>query len=120
LGGLASLDTPEIRGEIETALKTTLAFELQGVDHLCCGNLGRTELLMTAAQRLGRDDLWEVARQQAASIAGRAEKNGTFLLHHLLPQEVHNPGFFTGSAGIGYQLLRLAYPERVPSVLLWE
>ena len=30
------------------------------------------------------------------------------------------PGFFKGLAGVGYQWLRLTYPERLPSVLLWE
>jgi lantibiotic modifying enzyme len=29
------------------------------------------------------------------------------------------PGFFRGMAGIGYQLLRLADPNSLPSVLLW-
>ena len=30
------------------------------------------------------------------------------------------PGLFNGLAGIGYQMLRLAAPGRIPSVLLWE
>ena len=33
------------------------------------------------------------------------------------PLGVESPGFMTGLAGIGYQLLRLAEPARVPSVL---
>jgi lantibiotic modifying enzyme len=33
------------------------------------------------------------------------------------PLGVASPGFMTGLAGIGYQLLRLAEPARVPSVL---
>jgi lantibiotic modifying enzyme len=32
---------------------------------------------------------------------------------------VYSPGLFQGAAGIGYELLRLADPERVPSVLLF-
>jgi lantibiotic modifying enzyme len=31
---------------------------------------------------------------------------------------VDTPGFLTGLAGIGYGLLRLALPDRVPSALL--
>lgn len=34
-----------------------------------------------------------------------------------LPSGVESPGLMTGLAGIGYGLLRLAAPERVPSVL---
>jgi lantibiotic modifying enzyme len=30
------------------------------------------------------------------------------------------PGLFDGLAGIGHQMLRLAFPNLVPSVLLWE
>ena len=33
------------------------------------------------------------------------------------PQAVETPGLMLGLAGIGYQMLRLAEPDRVPSVL---
>jgi hypothetical protein len=33
---------------------------------------------------------------------------------------VFEPSFFQGLSGIGYQLLRLAAPERLPSVLAFE
>jgi lantibiotic modifying enzyme len=45
---------------------------------------------------------------RAAAVIARAEQTGAYALHPLLP------------AGIGYELLRLAYPDQVPSVLLWE
>ena len=35
-------------------------------------------------------------------------------------ESIFIPGLFDGLAGIGYQMLRLAAPDRVPSVLLWE
>jgi lantibiotic modifying enzyme len=38
----------------------------------------------------------------------------------MLPRQVDNPGFFQGKAGIGYELLRMARPDLLPSVLLWE
>jgi hypothetical protein len=34
------------------------------------------------------------------------------------PDVVH--GFFQGYSGIGYQLLRFAYPDQIPSVLAFE
>ena len=34
-----------------------------------------------------------------------------------MPLGVETPGLMTGLAGIGYGLLRLAAPERVPNVL---
>ena len=48
----------------------------------------------------------------------RAERSGSFGFG--LKGTVDNPALFQGAAGIGYQLLRLAAPEKVPSLLLWE
>ena len=36
----------------------------------------------------------------------------------MLPRQVDNPGFFQGTAGIGYELLRMARPDLLPSVLV--
>ncbi|HET7639605.1 MAG TPA: lanthionine synthetase LanC family protein, partial [Ktedonobacteraceae bacterium] len=62
----------------------------------------------------------EVARSRVWQVVARAEQTGSFLLHPLLPERVYNPSFFQGMAGIGYELLRMAYPGGLPSVLLWE
>ncbi|KAB0243317.1 hypothetical protein EZJ55_13860 [Microcystis aeruginosa EAWAG127a] len=32
----------------------------------------------------------------------------------------YHPSFFQGISGIIYQLLRLAYPEQFPVILLWR
>ena len=37
----------------------------------------------------------------------------------ITPPEQH-PGLWQRLAGIGYEMLRLAAPERVPSILLWH
>ncbi len=120
LGGLSSLDSDAIRQDIDTALKTTLKLGLQPIDHLCCGNFGRLETLLVASQVLNRRDLGEMAYQQAAVRVATAKRKGGFALTDEIPDAIHNPGFFQGTAGIGYQLLRLAAPEMVPSVLLWQ
>ncbi|MFP5270959.1 type 2 lanthipeptide synthetase LanM family protein [Coleofasciculus sp.] len=120
LGSLASLDTADIRAEIAIALDTTLQFSWQTIDHPCCGNCGRMEVLLVAAQKLLRPDLVETVKKQANWMARRAKQGGGFHLFPQFPQDVYNPGFFQGTAGIGYELLRLAYPDLLPSVLLWE
>jgi type 2 lantibiotic biosynthesis protein LanM len=120
LGSLRILDTPEIRQDIETAIRTTQQVSLEGIDHLCCGNLGRIEVLLVAAQKLPQPELLDLTQKQTSWVVTRAGKNSYF---HLIPnfhREFYNPGFFQGKAGIGYQLLRLAYPNSLPSVLLWE
>ncbi|GAA6621859.1 type 2 lanthipeptide synthetase LanM family protein [Scytonema sp. NUACC26] len=120
LGSLMILDTAEIRQEIAVAINTTQQFGLHNIDHLCCGNFGRMEVLLVGACKLSRPDLWNTVQKQVAWVVARAKQVGSFSLFSELPADVYNPGFFQGSAGIGYELLRLAYPESLPSVLLWE
>jgi lantibiotic modifying enzyme len=50
----------------------------------------------------------------------QADKIGEYQLFNNLSNPVFSPSFFQGTAGIGYELLRLAYPEALPSVLLLE
>ncbi len=112
LGGLCHLDGPDIRRDIETAIATTRAACFGPLDHLCCGVFGRVETLLVAATVLGRADLREEAVGNAAGTLDRG-----FCVGHSAPELA--PGLFRGIAGIGYQFLRLAYPDAVPSVLLW-
>ncbi len=120
LGGLNVLDTSEVRCEIEVALETTLACGLPSLDNLCCGNFGRIEFLLVIAQRLQRPDLLERAQKHACVLVRRACQQGDFHLLANLPRQANNPGLYQGRAGIGYELLRLAFPERLPCLLLWE
>ncbi|GAP94813.1 type 2 lanthipeptide synthetase LanM family protein [Leptolyngbya sp. NIES-2104] len=120
LGSLAILETDEIRQEIAIALQTTQKLGIQDIDHLCCGNFGRIETLLVGAIQLKQPELAEIAQKQAAWIVTRAINTGSFQLFPKLFRGIYNPGFFQGSAGIGYELLRLAHPEQLPSVLLWQ
>jgi len=117
VAGLEILDTDAIRQDIQAAVDTTRQLNLQGIDHLCCGNLGRVEFLFTAARKLSQPQLLEAAMKQADQVVARAKQRGGFAYGPILN---YNPGFFQGAAGIGYELLRLAYPDQLPSVLLWE
>ena len=120
LGGLSVLDTVEIRQEIAIALETTEKFAISNVDNLCWGNLGRMETLLVASQKLNRADLLEFVHQAVTHIVTQAQAQGTFTFFPNFPPKVYNPGFFHGATGIGYQLLRIAYPSLLPSILLWE
>jgi type 2 lantibiotic biosynthesis protein LanM len=120
LGGLTVLDTPDVRQDLEVALSTTLAYGLPSLDNLCCGNFGRIEFLLASSQRLQRPELLMTAQRHASTLVQRATQLGHFRLLAGLPRHASNPGLFQGYAGIGYELLRLAAPESIPSVLLWE
>ena len=76
-------------------------------------------MLLVGAQRLNSPDWRQVALQQATNIVARAQQTEAYQLFANLPNSVFNPGFFQGTAGICYELLRLA-DDNLPSVLLWE
>ena len=78
------------------------------------------ETLLVAAHKLDRPDLLKFLHQAVTHIVTQAQAQGTFTLFPDLPPKVYNPGFFHGATGIGYELLRIAYPSLLPSVLLWE
>ncbi|HEY7349302.1 MAG TPA: type 2 lanthipeptide synthetase LanM family protein [Ktedonobacterales bacterium] len=120
LGGLPSLDTDQVRKDIEIALHRTEQEGVQALDHLCCGNMGRVDILLTAAQQLSDLRLARVAGQAMGQMVRGAEQRGAFALDPLLPRQVQHFGFFQGTAGLGYTLLRVAYPGQLPSVLLWQ
>ncbi|MBD2207942.1 type 2 lantipeptide synthetase LanM [Calothrix sp. FACHB-1219] len=120
LGSFRILDTNEIYQEIDTNLPKVLKSDLEPLDSLCCGSFGYLEVLLLASEQLDRPELLETARQKIALALHRKQQNGSFqLLPHLSP-DVYNPSFAQGTAGIGYELLRFLYPQRLPSVLLWQ
>jgi type 2 lantibiotic biosynthesis protein LanM len=117
VASLNILDSSEIRQDIYAAIKTTKQYDFSAMDNLCCGNLGRVEFLFTASQKLSNFQLQEIAIKQLTQVIRAANRRGTFNYH---PSLSYIPGFFQGAAGIGYELLRLAHPDILPSVLLWE
>ncbi|MER7466516.1 type 2 lanthipeptide synthetase LanM family protein [Streptomyces sp. NPDC097981] len=80
------------------------------------GALGSLELLGVLAGQ-GHDGARTALGHRAGDILGRLADHG----HRCgTPDHVPSPGFLTGLSGIGYALLRLGFPEAVPSVLLLE
>ena len=120
LGGLVGLDDAQVRGEIETGLAKTLTYPLNGADHLCCGNFGRIDILAEASQWLDRPDLLATAREQASWAIQRARAVGSYFYSPMLPPGTPYHGLFSGLAGIGYGLLRIADPKALPSLLRIE
>ncbi|MEA5552683.1 type 2 lanthipeptide synthetase LanM family protein [Anabaena cylindrica UHCC 0172] len=114
---LPYFDDSQIRGEINTALKTTLDHGFGGNHSLCHGDLGNLELLLQTSITLD-DPQWKTEVDRlAAMILANIEKEGWLCG---VPFQVETPGLMTGLAGIGYGLLRLAAPKLVPSVLALE
>jgi lantibiotic modifying enzyme len=117
LRALQYLDDAEMRMEINAALKTTLAQGFGGNHSLCHGDLGNLELLLQASQTFDEPQ-WHVQVHRIAAIILESIQRHGWLCG--VPLGVESPGLMTGLAGIGYGLLRLAEPRRVPSVLVLE
>lgn len=120
LGRIASLpylDDPEMFEEIRAAVRATLAEGFGVNDSLCHGDLGNLELVREAGRVLEDKELEAEAERIAGRILARIERDGP-----RCGASIHTeiPGLLTGLAGIGYGLLRAAWPDRVPSVLLLE
>jgi lantibiotic modifying enzyme len=115
LGALKQLDDAKTREEIDIALNSTIKQGFAGNHSLCHGALGNVELLLTAARLLKRPEDQEALERATALIVGSIEAHGWV---SGVPLGVETPGLMTGLAGIGYELLRLAEPDKVPSVLL--
>lgn len=120
LGRIASLpylDDPEMLEEIRATVRATLAEGFGFNDCLCHGDLGNLELVREAGRILADEDLETEAERIAGRILARIERDGP-----RCGASIHTeiPGLLTGLAGIGYGLLRAAWPDRIPSVLILE
>lgn len=101
----------EVKDAIEIVLKRGF-----GLNHcLCHGDLGNLEFLLQARDILNVNQ-WDAEIDRiAAMILESIDKYGWLCG---VPLGVETPGLMTGIAGIGYGLLRLAEPQRIPSVLV--
>ena len=121
--GLARLRTlpfandPRLANELKSALCTTIAHGFGQSHALCHGDLGNLELLL------------EVYLENGEEAAGIELKNTTTMILDSInragwqcggPEAVTLPGLLIGIAGMGYQMLRLAEPSRMPSILLLD
>ena len=117
LRSLPYLDDPAVHDEIAVAVRTTVRSGFGFNDSLCHGDFGNLDFLLQASRSSEhgtlRDDIARITSGILASIDTHGWHCGN-------PLNVESPGLMTGLAGVGYGLLRLADPDRVPSVLSLE
>jgi type 2 lantibiotic biosynthesis protein LanM len=106
----------QIKNEIEVAIKTTIEKGF-GTNHsLCHGSLGNLETLLYACENY--DSSWRKQVDRISfGILDSIEKKGWLCG---VPLGTETPGLMCGLAGIGYELLRLAEPKKVPSILILQ
>jgi len=111
------MDDAMLVEELQIALKGTLGGGFGDSHCLCHGDFGNLELLLKASEVLQdaslRDRAYKIAGRSCETIRSEGWKCG-------VPMRIETPGIMAGLAGIGYGQLRLAEPERVPSLLLLE
>jgi len=108
----AGIDTPQIREELETALRTTVARGFDGKDSLIFGSFGNLELLICHAECFGSSNGSKL-QEIATGLLDRAQRQGLYL-----SAPVDFPlGLLAGATGVAYQCLRIARMRQVPSVL---
>jgi len=86
-------------------------------DALGYGDLGYCELLLQAAVAFQTPFYAELARRHGQALVERSHTTGWITA---VPLAVPTPALWTGLAGIGHALLRLAQPAAVPSLLAFE
>lgn len=103
--------------EAATALSAVASADASTSDHVCCGNLGRAEVLAVGARR-GLADRSAATRLVGRCLARRDEEGRLVLKGH--SAEFTNPTWFNGVCGAAYTLLRMSYPDVLPSVVRFE
>ena len=107
----SGLDSPELEEDIVRARRCCLTSRPIYRDHLCCGNSAALDFLLSLP------DCREHAGRLLAFMKSRKDRGGRY---HCLPEnyrQVPCPDLFFGTAGIGYELLRYAQPNKLHQIL---
>jgi len=95
--------------QLDAALDRTRRTSLAGPVHLCCGTLGRNEILREVGRRLHREDLVSEATWRTVAVVRRGGWSTR-------PPRLE-PGLLFGLAGLLHHLVRCLHPELPGSVL---
>ncbi|WP_160146247.1 type 2 lanthipeptide synthetase LanM family protein [Dictyobacter aurantiacus] len=115
LGSLEADPRDVLYTDITNALDTTLRQGFEANHSLCHGDMGNLDILLIANQVLATDRYQADIQRLSALLLQSIREQGWITG---VPQGIEVPGLMTGLAGIGYALLRMAAPTRIPSVLL--
>lgn len=109
--------------EVRVAFETTAAAGPLASSSLCHGELGNLDFLLLAAAYLGGRERRRAVQEASARVLASLEATGPacgYSRAQGFAPGCEVPGLFVGLSGVGYQCLRMASPEEVPSVLALE
>ncbi|MGC5289891.1 type 2 lanthipeptide synthetase LanM family protein [Micromonospora sp. DT231] len=107
----------DVAVDLAAAIEDTVREGFGNGHSLCHGDAGSLDFLQLAADRTADPVLLRRVRCQATTMLDTIDERGW---RSGLHDDVEIPGLLTGLAGIGYGMLRLLAPHRVPSVLAQE
>ena len=102
--------------ELQIALKTTLEKGFGGKQSLTFGDFGNLELLLEYATYYDDKEVHKKLATILKQLINSIDEKGWYIG----TKSMYSIGLMSGITGIGYQFLRMAYPEKVPSVLNGE
>ncbi|MFV2071599.1 MAG: type 2 lanthipeptide synthetase LanM family protein [Thermoanaerobaculales bacterium] len=111
---MRAMSDRSLQEDLDVALGTILVAPLSGPHHLCCGTLGRTDILLKGGHRLERRELLTSALYRVDAIVADVDRMNTD------PATVESIGLFSGLAGVAYGLVRAARPFSLPSLLSFD
>lgn len=122
--GLIEAGLEDGDGRLEKDLKRAMAWSEKSfdtyVDHPCCGATGLYETMIEKSRVEKSIDPLQQAKRIALKAIVHPAQQQSLRLYHWEHDQLFEPGFFQGYAGIGYGLLRLLNPAQHPSVLTFN
>lgn len=117
LGSLEYCDSHELRRDLHRARE--FRPELASRDAIRDGTFSQVDFLVELGRKFG-DEYHRQARKLATEAIERRRRTGTYRLPYWDVDGLYNPTLFSGTAGVGYTILRLLRPDDVPSILRFE
>ncbi|MEL7656604.1 MAG: lanthionine synthetase LanC family protein, partial [Bacillota bacterium] len=87
-------------------------------DQLCCGRISGIDFLIEKAVRLGDEEAMAFAKEKMSLLILEKRVRGHYNLINSDGHYRKNPTLFQGTSGIGYEMLRIAEPEIIKSILI--
>jgi len=113
-----ALASREWKSHIMSAVRSTMTHGFGGSHSLCHGDLGNADFLLLAAADLRHPPWRRQALRHGHRVLESAAAEGAYRCG--IAEFEETPELMVGLSGIGYGLLRLASPEKVPSILALE
>jgi lantibiotic modifying enzyme len=111
------IDSQIVERDVDRAVHDIQSMSPASTDHLCCGTTGRAMFALEVQQRLNEG--YGLAHELLSNMVSRKSHRGNYVVN-AKAAHVSTPSLFDGISGIGYGLLRVTSPDKLPCVLLFE